>query len=52
MGWTMLAYATVRLAQEIETVESADLKPWQEAVSFTFFNRHRVWVRMVPAPSG
>lgn len=52
MGWTMVAYATVRLAQEIERIEAVDKKPWEEAVSFSFFNRHGVWVRMVPAVEG
>ncbi|USW48519.1 Putative cytochrome P450 [Septoria linicola] len=44
MGWTMLAYVTVRLAQEVQTLTARDNRPWEEAKAFSFHNRHGVHV--------
>ena len=44
MGWTMLAYMTARLAQEIESLSPADDRPWEEATAFSFHNRHGVHI--------
>ncbi|KAI5369477.1 Putative cytochrome P450 [Septoria linicola] len=49
MGWSMVTYAVVRLAQEVERLqpprEGEDLL-WEEAGSFAFFNRHGVHLRV------
>lgn len=49
MGWTMVAYATVKLAQAFKEIIPRDDRPWQEARAFSFFNRHGVHLEMVPA---
>jgi len=38
----MLAYATVRLAQEFTNLRPEDDRPWEEAKAFSFYNRHGV----------
>ncbi|GAB7358491.1 hypothetical protein MBLNU230_g2555t1 [Neophaeotheca triangularis] len=42
VGWSMLAYSAVRLAQEITSLRPEDERPWQEATAFSFHNRHGV----------
>jgi len=40
-GWAIVAYATVRMAQEFETLERPiNDQPWQEAPSFSFYNKN------------
>lgn len=46
MGWSALAYAIVRLAQEFSVIEARDERMWEEATAFSFFNRHGVWVEI------
>ena len=46
MGWTMLAYLTVRLAQTVKELRPYDNRPWQEARAFSFHNKHGVHIAM------
>ena len=46
MAWTMMAYATARLAQEVEWIEPRDDQLWEEAATFSFYNIHGAKVAM------
>ena len=48
MGWNMVAYVTVRLAQAFKAIEPRDDRSWEEARAFIFQNRHGVHVGMIP----
>lgn len=49
IGWTMLSYAIVRLAQEFREIQPRDDRPWKEAEAFNFQNRNGVHIAMIPA---
>lgn len=51
LGTTMVAYALVRLLQEFEFVQPRDDRPWEEAMSFSFFNRNGVSIAFIPVES-
>lgn len=49
MGWTTVAFATARLAQEFKAIKLVDNRPWTEGRAFSFFNSHGVKVILTPA---